>query len=167
MVRVQRRVGVEVDDRRRTAVRGREHQRVDADLAFLQVPVRPHRALADDLTRGRRDVDPVRQAEERPEARRPRPRRDHDLLAHLDRALTRLECRHGAVVARGEACDLDALEHGDTLAEALVAKAENGLDVEREPALMLVQADRDALRAPVREEVFHVRVDLGLAGDQL
>ena len=39
--------------------------------------------------------------------------------------------------------------------------------VEGEAALVLVQADRDALRAPVREERLHVRVDLGLADDQL
>ena len=39
--------------------------------------------------------------------------------------------------------------------------------VEGEAALVLVQADRDALRAPVGEEPLHVRVDFILADDQL
>ena len=78
-------------------------------------------------------------------------------------ALARLDSGDRAVVARGEAGDLDALEHRDALGEALVPQPEHGLDVEREPALVLVQADRHALRAPVGEERLHVRVDLGLA----
>ena len=60
-----------------------------------------------------------------------------------------------------------ALEHRDALGEALVPQSEHGLDVEREPALMLVKADRHPLRAPVREERLHVRVDLGRACDEL
>ena len=39
--------------------------------------------------------------------------------------------------------------------------------VEREAALVLVQAHGHALRAPVGEEPLHVRVHLGLAEDQL
>ena len=56
---------------------------------------------------------------------------------------------------------------GDSLGEALVAQPEHGLDVEREAALVLVEADGHALRPPVGEERLHVRVDLGLARDQL
>ena len=55
----------------------------------------------------------------------------------------------------------------DSLAEALVAQPEHRLDVEREAALVLVETDGHALRAPVGKERLHVRVDLGLARDQL
>src|SRR5207245_10946219 len=44
-VRVQRRVGVEMDDRRPSAVGGGERERIDANLSLLKVPVRPHRPV--------------------------------------------------------------------------------------------------------------------------
>ena len=49
----------------------------------------------------------------------------------------------------------------------LPTQAGDGVEVERESALLLVQADGHVLRAPVGEELLHVRVDLGLAEDQL
>ena len=55
----------------------------------------------------------------------------------------------------------------DALGLALGEQPVDGLLVEGEAALVLVQADRHALRAPVGEERLHVRVDLGLAEDQL
>ena len=168
VVGVERRVGVEVDHRRRAAVGGREHQRVDRDLALLEIPVRPHRLVAGDVARGSVDVDRHREAEHPPELLRPRARarrrparrpRWSPLL--VSTAVTLPSS------ARPEAGDLGVRQDLDALGEALVAKPEHRLHVEREPALVLVQADRHALRAPVREEPLHVGVDLGLAGDQL
>ncbi len=53
-------------------------------------------------------------------------------------------------------------------------QAADRVHVEREPALVLVQADGDSLRAPVREQRLHVRVDgvgpddeLGVVADAL
>ena len=60
-----------------------------------------------------------------------------------------------------------ALENEDAFLQTLVAQSEHRLDVEREASLVLVEADRDALRAPVGEEPLHMRVDLGLADDEL
>ena len=42
---------------------------------------------------------------------------------------------------------------------ALAASPATDVEVEREAALVLVEADRHALRAPVGEELLHVRVD--------
>ena len=167
LVGVERRVGVEVDHGRRAPVGGREHRRVDGDLALLEVPVRPHRTVADDVARGRVDVDRLRQPEHRPEALRPGAGRDHDLLPELDRALARSRPR--------------AIEPSAPLSKPVTSTPEStgrppprtsrrgldGVHVEREPALALVQADRDALRAPVGEEGLHVGVDLGLADEEL
>ncbi len=55
----------------------------------------------------------------------------------------------------------------DARLAALPVQALDGVHVESEAALVLVQAHGHALRAPVREEPFHVLVDLGLADDQL
>ena len=159
----ERRVGVEVDHGRRAAVGGFEHQRVDRDLALLQVPVRPHRLVADDVARRRVDVDRHRQPEHGPEALGPRAGRDHELLADRDPALVGLDGRDAVVGAELEARDLGVRVDLDALGEALVAQAGDRLEVEREAALVLVQAHGDALRAPVREEFLHVRVDLRLA----
>ena len=50
---------------------------------------------------------------------------------------------------------------------ALALQASYRVHVEREAALVLVQAGGHPPRAPVGEEPLHVRVDLGLAEDQL
>ena len=113
------------------------------------------------------DVDRHREPEHPPEALRPRAGCDDDLLADHDRALVGLDRRDAVVRAELEARDLGVLEDADSLREALVAKTHDRLGVEREPALVLVQADGDALRAPVGEEPLHVRVDLGLAEDEV
>ena len=63
--------------------------------------------------------------------------------------------------------DLDAGEHRHAFGLALAERARRRTPVEGEAALVLVEADGDALRAPVREERLHVSVDLGLAEDQL
>ena len=68
---------------------------------------------------------------------------------------------------RHEAGDLDTRQDRDALGLALADEALHRVEVEREPALLLVQADGHVLRAPVGEELLHVRVDLGLAEDQL
>ena len=168
VVGVERRVRVEMDHGRRAAVRGREHQRVDGDLALLEVPVRPHRAVADDVARRRVMSIVSGMPSMRPEPRGPGPGRDDDLLADLDRILrsSRLPRRSRRRVT-SKPVTSTPFEHRDPFAEALVAQAEHGLDVEREAALVLVEADGHALRAPVGEERLHVRVDLGLADDQL
>ncbi len=164
---MERRVGVEVDHWGRAAVGGREEERIDRDLALLQVPVGPHGTVRHDLAARRPDVDRVGLTEERPEPGRPRARRDHDLLADLDRAVARLDGGDRVVAAEAEARDLGVREDRHTFPEALVAQPEDGVDVEGEPALVLVQADRDSLRAPVGEEPLHVRVHLGGSRDQL
>jgi len=81
----------EVDDGRGAAVGGGEHRRVDGDLAFLEVPVDPHRPVLDDIAVRSADVDRRREAEHAPEVPRPRPGREHDLLADLDPAAARLD----------------------------------------------------------------------------
>src|SRR5437867_3140612 len=48
----QRRVGIEVDDRGRSAVGGGKRERIDLNLSLLKVPVRPHRAVLDDVAVG-------------------------------------------------------------------------------------------------------------------
>ena len=142
-------------------------QRVDADLALLQVPVRPHRLVARDVARRRVHVDRVGQPEHAPELPRPRAWRDDDLLSHLDAAGRGLDGGDRAVRALVEARDLDAADDRDARLAALAVQALDGVHVEGEPALVLVQAHGHALRAPVREEPLHVLVDLGLADDQL
>ena len=79
------------------------------------------------------------------------------------RALVGLDGGDAVVGAELEAGHLGVRVDLDALLEALVAQAHHRLDVEGEAALVLVEADRDALRAPVGEELLHVRVDLGLA----
>ena len=108
-----------------------------------------------------------REAEQLPELLRPRPGCHHDLLADRDEPVARLDGGDAAVGCRPKIGHLGVRKDLDALGEALVAKPEHGLHVEREPALVLVQAGRDALRAPVREERFHVAFDVVLAGDQL
>ena len=99
----------------------------------------------------------------RPEALRPRAGGDHDLLADGDAALVGLDGRDAVVGAELEARHLGVRVDLHALGEALVAEAGDRLEVEGEAALVLVQADGHALRAPVGEELLHVRVDLGLA----
>ena len=132
-----------------------------------EVPVRPHRLVADDVAGRQVDVDLRGEPEQRPELLRPGARRDHDLLADRDPALIGLD--GGDRVVRGE---LEARHLGvgvdlDALGEALVPKTGDRLHVEGEATLVLVQADGDALGAPVREQLLHVRVDLGLAEVEL
>ncbi len=62
---------------------------------------------------------------------------------------------------------LDAGEHGHARAGALLDEPLHRLLVEREAALVLVQADGDAAGAPVGEQLLHVRRHRGLAHDQL
>ena len=97
LVGVEWRVRVEVDHGRRAAVRGGERRRLDGDLALLEVPVRPHRAILHDVSRRRPDVDAHRQLEHRPEPLRPRAGSDHHLLADLDSSLARRH-RHDRAV---------------------------------------------------------------------
>ena len=109
------------------------------------------------------DVDRHREAEHGPEPLGPRAGGDHELLAHGDPALVGLDGRDAVVGAELEARDLGVGVDLDALGEALVPQAGDRLEVEREAALVLVQAHGDALGAPVGEELLHVRVDLGLA----
>ena len=69
--------------------------------------------------------------------------------------------------ASSKPCDLDPGEDGDPDLGALALEPPDRVHVEGEAALVLVQARRHALRAPVGEEPLHVLVDLGLAQDQL
>ena len=157
VVAVERSVGVEVDDGWRAAVRGREHERIDGDLAFLQVPVRPHAHVVLDVPRRSADVDRVRETQHAPEMLRPGTRGDHELLADPDPALVGLDCGRDVVVAELDAGHLDAREHQDSLAGALLGEPLHRFLVEREAALVLVQADGHPLCAPVREQLPHVR----------
>src|SRR5439155_4355158 len=108
-----------------------------------------------------------REAEHRPELRRPWTRREHDLLADLDRALGGDDVADGPVGTRLEAEHLDAPDDPHAFGLALRGETLYRRHVEGEPALVLVQAHRDALCAPVREERAHVAVDLGGADDEL
>ncbi len=96
----------------------------------------------------------------------PRPRRQHDLLADLDASLARDDGGHRLVGAELERLHLDAGENANTLRLALAGQAHDGVLVEGEAALELVQARGDALRPPVGEERLHVFVDLCLAHDE-
>ncbi len=113
VVRVERGVGVEMDDGRITPVGGCEHERVDTDLPFLEVPVRPHRAVLDDLARRRPDVDLHRLSQHRPEPLRPRAWSKDELLADSDATFGRLDGGDGVVRVELEPLDLDARENGD------------------------------------------------------
>ena len=59
---------------------GDELRRVELDLALLQVPVGPHRQVVGDRAVGLADVEPVREAEHRPQRRDPGADGDDDLL---------------------------------------------------------------------------------------
>ena len=159
-------VGVEMDHGRSAAVGRVEHERVDRDLALLEVPVRPHRLVAGDVTGRGVDVDRHGQAEEAPEALGPRPGGDHDLLADRQTSFVGLDGAHRVVVGDLEPAHLDARKDPDAGRLALVGETLHGLEVEGEAALVLVEADRDSPGAPVREQRLHVRVDLRLADEQ-
>src|SRR2546428_13464109 len=82
VVGVQRRVAVEMDDRRRAPVDGRKREWIDADLALLQVPVRPHRLVPNNAAPRNPDVDRHRQPAPTPEPLRPRPPGEDGGFAH-------------------------------------------------------------------------------------
>ena len=166
VVGAQRRVGVDVQHGRGRAVGGHELRGVELRLALLQVPVGPHRLVRGDRAVGLVDVEPVGQVEHRPQLRHPRPDGDHDLLDG-DVAGARVHDGHGARAVALEAGDLDALDDLGARRARLVGQPEHRLPVEREAAAVLVQADGQALGAPVGVEPAHVRGDGGLAGDQL
>ena len=59
-------------------------ERIDADLALLKVPVRPHRLVLDDVAVGVRTSIVGGKPEHLPKLFRPRARCEHELFADLD-----------------------------------------------------------------------------------
>ncbi len=158
---------VEVDHGRHAAVGEREHLRVDLDLALLQVPVRPHRLV-------RHDVAGRRLARRASSAARAGSRSAWP-TGRARRRRARPRSSPGRSRPPSRRCPLGDTKPVTSTPERIVTPSDSHLptrpgdrvEVEREAALLLVQADRDVLRAPVGEELLHVRVDLGLAEDQL
>ena len=134
-------IAVDVEHGRLLAVIGHEQPRVELDLALLQIPVGPHRQVALERAVGLADVDPSRQAEQRPDGGDPRADRDHDVFG-VDRPVARVDGGDRARVVEVEPGDFDA---GADLGAGLLrlgGEAFHRLAVEREPAGVLVQADR-------------------------
>ena len=139
---------------------------IELRLALLQVPVGPHRLVARRRRRragGRRAgragrASPTAAATHGPTA--------ITTCSTSIVARARRDARDRAGAVALEAGDLDAF--GDLRARGarLVGQSEHRLLVEREAAAVLVQADGQAVRAPVGVERAHVRGDLRLAGDQ-
>ena len=141
-------------EHRRGVPRGRHERRgVDLDLALLQVPVGPHRAVARDRAVGLVHVERRGQVEQPPELADPGADRDDDLVDG-DLARARRDRRHGPAPVELEARDLDAF--GDARARVARQAGEpvHRLLVEREPPAMLVQADLEPGRPPVGVERF-------------
>src|SRR5436309_15963036 len=100
-----------MDHRRSTAVSELEQLRVDLNLALLQIPIGPHRAVANDLSRRRTDVDRWREAEHLPETLCPRAGGDDELLADSDAPAVRLDGGDRVVGAELEPRHLDPVQN--------------------------------------------------------
>ena len=158
VVGVERRVGVEVDDRRHRAVLEREQRGVDRDLALLQVPVRPHRLVACDVAVRLVHVDRGRQLEHRPEVLGPR--------ARGRRSARRTRCGPGS--SRRHATEPSPASSKPVTSTPVISCApvdsalacmpatESRLCAK--PPLCSCSTAVTPLRPPVREELLHVRV---------
>ena len=91
-IRIERRVGIDMQHRREAPVIGPVHMRIDAERAFLETPELPHRHVVADLAVGL-DGDLLRQLEQVPDLVDPGTDADHHRLAG-DPALIGVERRH-------------------------------------------------------------------------
>ena len=157
---MQRRVAVHVEHGGEAAVGRDEHARVHVDLALLEVPEGPHLRSSPATS-----------------SRRGSPSSSQSRGVHGPAATT--TCSTAIGPARSPravtAPELVELEPGDLHAlldlgaggARLRGEPEHRVAVEREAAGLLVQADAQPGRAPVGEQLAHVRRHLGLAEDQL
>ncbi len=152
--------------RRHRAVLQRQQLGVDADLALLQIPVRPHVLVAVHLPVGRVHVKRVGEAQHRPDALDPGADADHDLL-DLDVALVGVDLGDRPTRVGLESGDADAVDQAGAGLLGLSGETVQRGHVVGEAALLLVQADMHSLGAPVGEHRLHVVAHLGLADDQL
>ena len=142
-----------------------EHERVDLDLALLEVPVRPHRLARRPLSGRRVNVDVVGSSSiaQKCFAHGPGARTTCSPTSMVPWLVTTARpSRRG----RTRSLDLDAGEDPHALGSALAGEPIDRVDVEGEPTLVLVEADGDTLRPPVGKQRLHVRVDLLLADDE-
>ena len=161
---VERRTGIDVQDRREgTPVVG-ELLRVHRERPLLQGPVGPHRPAGLDRAVAAGDRDVAGQVQHRPEVPDPRARRDDELIA-ADSALIGLH-RRDRSAAGAHAGDADPRHDPHALGLRLRGQAPQRADIVGVAALLLVQDRGNAGRLPVVEHVQHVAAAVTLALDE-
>ena len=154
-----------MDHRRHLAVIGPLQHRIDAERAFLQAPVDPHRHAFMQLAVAPLDGDRGRQLQHVPDLLHPGADPDHHEVA-VDAAAIgdhRLDRAAGILVEAGH---LDAGDDAHALVLRLPGQAVDRLGVVGVAAALLVQHRGDALGLPVVEQPLHVGHAVGLALDE-